>query len=61
MGAVPIYQTAIRPDVMPAGETAEYLNPTIHIDKAFQKEQLLRAGALCLLHYKILSYTKTGI
>jgi hypothetical protein len=46
---------------MPAGETAEYLNPTIHIDKAFQKEELLRASALSLLHYKTFITIKIGI
>jgi hypothetical protein len=60
MGAVPIYQGAMGPDVKPAGETDEYLSPTIHIDKAFQKEQSLRARVLSLLHYEILSYTKIG-
>jgi hypothetical protein len=61
MGAAPMHQTVIGPDVMPAGENAEYLNPTTHIDKAIQKEELLRVPALPALHYKICVSIKTGI
>lgn len=56
-----MHQTMIGDDVMPAGETAEYLNPTIHFDKTFQKEELFRARSLSALHYKICVTTETGI
>jgi hypothetical protein len=51
----------IGPDIIKAGETVEYLFPTIHINGTLQKKNLLHASVLSLFHYETFIVIKIGI
>ena len=51
----------IRPDIIQAGETVEYLSLTIHINKILRKKNMLRVIVLSLLHYGTFIATKIRI